>query len=379
MNSGLTAVKVVLPVVIIGAFMVSKFDPANFSAPTFSPFGFEGILTSVSTGGVIFAFLGFRHAIDLAGEAKSPHRTVPLALLLAIVFCLVIYLGAQAAFIGALPPEQVAKGWQSLNFEHDYGPFAEIGLALGLVWLMSVIYAAAIIAPFGGGLVSTGSNARLAMAMATNEQFPKLFAKLSPRGVPLHALLLNWGIGTAMLLLTTFEQMVSLTSSSIVLSLAAGPVAVYALRRQLPDRYRYFRLPAVGIVANLAFIGTTFTLYWSGWEAVKTLLILIAVGLVLFALFRKLAGDGGPLDTREAAWLVPYLAGVGLLSYFGHFGGGTALIPFGWDLALAAGLSLLSFVHAARCRLPAAAVLVYLAPSGMNGENAPAANAPARA
>ena len=34
-----------------------------------------------------------------------------------------------------------------------------LGLSLGLVWLLSLIYASAIIAPFGGGLVSTGSNA----------------------------------------------------------------------------------------------------------------------------------------------------------------------------------------------------------------------------
>ncbi|MFC4270134.1 amino acid permease [Sneathiella chungangensis] len=362
-NSGLTWIKVLLPAIIVGAFLSERFDLANFTTPSFAPFGYEGILTGVSTGGVIFAFLGFRHAIDLAGEVRSPHRTIPIALISALLFCLVIYIGAQAAFTGALTGTELGGGWQALDFGHDYGPFADLGLSLGLVWLLSLIYASAIIAPFGGGLVSTGSNARLAMAMASNGQFPKLIARISPEGVPLYALLLNWCIGAAALALATFQQMVSLTSAAIVLSLVSGPIAVHALRRQLPDRPRYFRLPAVGLLANLGFIAATLTLYWSGWTSIRLLLFLILAGLVLFLLFRRLSDTRESLDLREALWLLPYLVGLGLLSYFGNFGDGRGLIPFGWDLALAALLSLVIFAYAGQSRLHPAAVLDYLAES----------------
>jgi amino acid transporter len=351
-NTGLTWIKIVIPVTIVIAFLFARFEPSNFTTPTFSPFGWTGILAGVSTGGVIFAFIGFRHAIDLAGETIKPHRNIPLALCLGIFFCFLIYGGAQIAYIGALPPGALEGGWKALDAGHDYGPFAALGVSLGILWVMSFIYGGSIIAPFGGGLVATGSNARLAFALAKNGQFPTFFSRLSPRGIPLNALVLNWVIGSAMLFVLKFEEMLTLNASSIVLSLTAGPLAVYALRSQLSDRERYFRIPAVAVVSQIAFIAATLTLYWSGWKIIEVLIGLIAVGLVLFLTNRRLTDDPRPLDLREAFWIPPYLLMLGCLSYFGHFGG-TGLIPFGWDLLIATGISILTFFHAYRCKLPA--------------------------
>lgn len=358
-NTGLTWIKILVPTIIILAFLFTRFEPSNFSTPTFSPFGWTGILAGVSTGGVIFAFIGFRHAIDLAGETIKPHRNIPLALSLGIFFCFLIYAGGQIAYIGALPPGALEGGWKALDSGHEYGPFAALGVSLGLLWVMSFIYGGAIIAPFGGGLVATGSNARLALALARNGQFPSLFSRLSPRGVPLNALFLNWVIGSVMLYLLKFEEMLTLNGSSIVLSLIAGPVAVYALRKQLPDRNRFFRIPAVALVAQVAFIAATLALYWSGWKIIEVLVSLIAVGLILFLVIRRVTGDTRPLDVRPALWLPVYLALLAALSYFGHFGG-TGLIPFGWDLLVAAAISVLSFVLAYQFKLPADQVETYV-------------------
>jgi len=360
-NTGLTWFKIIIPAVIIVVFLVTQFDVSNFTTPNFSPFGLAGVLAGVSTGGVIFAFIGFRHAIDLAGETVNPHRNIPLALCLSILFCLIIYMGAQVAFIGALPADEMAKGWKSLSFDHDYGPFAALGTALGILWIMSIIYSGAIIAPFGGGLVATGSNARLTMAMAENGQFPKALAKLSPRSVPLNALILNWVLGSAMLFLISFQEMVTLNGSSIVLSLVAGPVALYALRAQLPDRPRYFRVPAAPWLGSAAFIAATWTLYWSGWTVLQVLLVLIVIGLIFFLVLRRFTKDTRQLDLKAAVWLIPYLIALGFLSYFGNFGSGTGDIPFGLDLLIGAIISVLSFFHAHHCRLPAEAVQSYVA------------------
>ncbi|PHQ71516.1 MAG: amino acid permease [Sneathiella sp.] len=360
-NTGLTWIKIIVPTVIVIAFIYTRFDFSNFTTPEFSPFDLPGVLAGVSTGGVIFAFIGFRHAIDLAGETVKPHRNIPLALCFSILFCLLIYMGAQIAFIGALPTEEVSRGWKALSLDHDYGPFAALGTALGMLWIMSIIYAGAIIAPFGGGLVATGSDARLAMAMADNGQFPKIFSKLSPRSVPFNAMVLNWILGSAMLFIIGFEEMVTLNGASIVLSLVVGPIALYALRSQIPDRPRYFRVPAVTLVGNCAFIGATWTLYWSGWRVIEVLMVLIVVGLILFLILRRVSKDLRPLDLKQAVWMIPYLLALGLLSHFGNFGGGTGLIPFGWDLGIGAVFSVLSFTHAYHCRLPAHMAIKYIA------------------
>jgi amino acid transporter len=360
-NTGLTWIKILVPTVIIVVFLYTRFDVSNFVTPKFSPFGWTGILAGVSTGGVIFAFVGFRNAIDLAGETINPHRNIPLALCLSLLFCLIIYAGAQTAYIGALPADSIEKGWQSLNLEHDYGPFAALGTSLGILWVMSVIYTGAIVAPFGGGLVSTGSNARLSMAMSENGQLPKLFSRISPRGVPLNALLMNWVLGSVMLFLISFEEMVTLNSAALILSLVTGPVAVVALRMQLPDRPRHFKIPAVSVVGNLAFITTTWALYWSGWVVIEVLLSLIAIGLVFFLILRWFNGDKRPLDIKESLWLAPFLLALGLLSYLGNFGGGIGAIPFGWDLIIGALIGGIAFYHAFRTRLPSAKVETYVA------------------
>lgn len=167
----------------------------------------------------------------------------------------------------------------------------------------------------------------------------------------MNALLLNWAIGFAMLFQISFKEMVTLNGAAIVLSLVAGPIAVYALRKQLPDRARYFQIPAVSLIAAAAFIAGTLTLYWSGWTIIQVLMPLLAVGLLLFLLMRLISKDKRALDIRESLWLIPYLIALALLSYFGNFGHGTGLVPFGWDLAVGSVIGLVAFVLVSHSRL----------------------------
>ena len=68
-----------------------------------------------------------------------------------------------------------------------------------------------------------------------------------------------------------------------MLSFAAGPVTLLALRHQLPDRRRPFRLPAVRLVGSAAFIVVGLIVYWTGWDTLWRLSIPLAVGAALFA------------------------------------------------------------------------------------------------
>jgi amino acid transporter len=57
---------------------------------------------------MVFAYTGFRNVIELSGEARDPRRTVPRALIATIVITIVLYLGLQLAFLGAVPPAALA-------------------------------------------------------------------------------------------------------------------------------------------------------------------------------------------------------------------------------------------------------------------------------
>ncbi len=358
-NSTITWAKLGIPLLVIVMFLASRFEPSNFTAQGgFAPLGLAGILGAISSGGIIFSYIGFRHAIDMAGEVKNPGTTIPVALLLSVLICFLVYGGLQVAFTGALVPEDLAKGWGGLALPGDFGPLSGMAAALGLVWMVSVLNVGAVIGPFGGGLVAVGSNARLAFALAENGFFPKIFTRISSLGVPLPALILNLVFASLAFMLLPFSEVVQLNSAAIVLSFVVGPVAVVALRALLPQANRPLRIPAVKLVALVAFVVCTLIIYWSGWDTIWRLGICLAVGLVLFLLHaRSHMADG--LDTKEAIWLVPYLLGIAVVSYLGAFGG-MDVLPFGVDMAVLAVLSVGIFAYAISSRLSQEKFDVYM-------------------
>ncbi len=53
--------------------------------------------------GIVFAYLGFEQADQLAGEIKNPQRNLPIAIIGSIIIGAVIYILLQVVFIGATP------------------------------------------------------------------------------------------------------------------------------------------------------------------------------------------------------------------------------------------------------------------------------------
>jgi len=354
-NTAITWLKLGIPVLVAIVLLTARFEPSNFHAQGgFAPYGLQGILAAVTNGGVVFALIGFRHAIDMAGEARNPRVAVPAAILVGLLIPTGIYVLIQAAFLGALQPGDLGSGWQELHFGSRLGPLAAVSMALGISWISVAIYGGAILGPLGGGLVSTGSNGRLGYALARNHFLPSWFEKLSGHAIPLRTLWLNFAIGMGLLVLLTFREIVSVNSAAITLSFTAGPLAVYALRKQLPDTERSFRLRAMPLQALLGFVIASFIIYWSGWQTNKVLLSVICLSVVFLAIKRLLI-DRHPfksLDLREAIWLVPFVATTSIMSFLGNFGGGRGIIPFGWDLGILGIASIVNFAIAVWCRLP---------------------------
>lgn len=169
-NTTVTWIKFIMPVMTIILFLVVGSHWSNLSNHRFGPGGTAGILQAVATSGVIFAYLGFRQAIDLAGEAKNPQRDVPRAVILAIGIGIVLYVLLQLVFVGGLSPHDLVKGWAAISFN---APFAEVAAALNLGWLSVLLYADAVFSPAGTAIFTSPPPRPCFMPSPTTATFPR--------------------------------------------------------------------------------------------------------------------------------------------------------------------------------------------------------------
>ncbi len=326
--------KVFVIILTVAMLLRVSYHPTNFIGVgnIFSVSGWQAILAAVATGGVAFAFTGFKHGVELAGEAKKMAIGIPLAIVGSVICCMLLYMGLQIAFIGALDPHFLTNGWQHITFKGDVGPFAGLAAFLGLVWLLKLLYVDAVISPLGAGLIYVTSTARIIYAMSQIGYVPKFLSYLNKQKFPVAAIFLNFALGMFLFLpLPGWQAMVSFLVSGMVISYAIGPIALLCLRLEIPNEKRAFRLPAANVLCTLAFYFCNLISYWTGWETIYRLSIAMVIGFAFF-LLACVRGrlKNQELGLRSAIWIVPYLSGLVLISYLGAFGGKN-IIPFGWD------------------------------------------------
>src|SRR3954471_24739075 len=280
--------KILVPAHTVVALLATAAHGTNFTAGGgFMPFGWKGVFVALSSGGVVFACLGFEQAVQLGGETRNPRRNIPLAIIGGMAVAIVLYLALQVAFILALDPSSVSHGWGAVTFSgngHVFGPFAALATALGLGWLAVLLYTDAVVSPGGTGLLYTGASARLTFALARNGFIPSAFARLTPRGTPFFAIAFSFVCGLVILLpFPGWQQLVGFISAAAVAVYAMAPLALGALRRQDPERPRPFRLAAASLLAPATFVAASEILLFTGWAVVWKLIAAILIGFALLA------------------------------------------------------------------------------------------------
>ncbi len=349
--------KVFVIVLTVLVLIRTSFNTTNFTggiSNMFSVTGWQAILTAVATGGVAFAFTGFKHGVELAGETKRLALAIPLAIVGSVVGCLILYIGLQVAFIGALNSGALANGWQQVSFTGDVGPFAGLAAALGLVWLVKLLYIDAVVSPSGAGLIYVTSTARILYAMSQIGYLPRWLQYLNKQNFPVAAIMVNFVLGMLLFLpLPGWQAMVSFLVSGMVISYAMGPISLLCMRLEMPNEKRLFRLPAARLVCPIAFYFCNLLSYWCGWETIYKLAVAMAIGILFFIIASirgRLTVPG--LGLKSGLWIAPYLSGLVLISYLGAFGGKN-VIPFGWDFLVIGIFSLVILYLAVRNRASA--------------------------
>lgn len=361
-NTVATWWKIAIPALTVVILMLFSFHPSNLTV-TQGDGGVTGIFSAVATAGVIFSMLGFRQAIDMAGETANPSRNIPFAVIGSVLLASAIYIALQIAFILALSPADIANGWGNLHFAGITGPLAAISTAVGAAWWGAILYADAIVSPGATGFIFSTATSRIAMANGEMGTFPEWLAHVNTRGVPVAALIVTYIVGVIFFFpFPSWQKLVGYISSITVLTYGLGAVVLLHLRRKQPDAKRPFRLGGAWVIAPLSFIVSTWIIQWTGLETGSFLFGAIAIVFAVYtAIFYATGGTSRAFGWREGWWLLPYFAGLWTMLYFGPAAmGGDGVLSFGASLAVGAIFSLVILALALATGLGAEATRDWL-------------------
>ena len=335
-NNVITWWKVAVPVLAI-IVLLTQWHSGNFTAggTGFMPGGIKALFGALPAAGIIFAYSGFEQCDQLAGEIKNPGRNLPLAIIISVLIGTVIYCLLQVAFIVALPPALLGAHGGLIGLtcpdtgtcntsisQLNAGPFAAVAVLGGVAWLAHILRIDAFVSPSGTGLIYTTGTSRVSYGLARNRYFPQIFGRVSSNGIPWVGLIAAFIIGLFFLLpFPSWHSLVGLITGASVLMYAGAPLSVGAFRGQVPDANRPYRMPAAWILAPAAFVVADLLIYWSGFEVIWKLGVVLIIGYVIIGICMAFDPQRPPLDWKSAVWLPVWLIGMGIISWQGQYSG----------------------------------------------------------
>jgi APA family basic amino acid/polyamine antiporter len=284
----ITSMLKVLPLiaaVIIALLFFGGGGEAAAASP--APVNFNGVTGAAAL--TLWAMLGFECASIPAQRVRDPERNIPRATIIGTLLVGVIYFAAFVAIYLLLPADVTAR---------SSAPFADLatrywGTTAGV--LVVVFAAISCLGALNGWVLIVGD---IPLALAERGVFPRWFATLNKRGMPVAALVLSAMLACALIAanftrgLTELYGFMALvaTVATLVLYLVT---AVAALRLTALGRLPRGPLTIVTIVGAVYAL---WTLYGAGFEATAWGAVLVATGIPVYLVMRWKAGS-----SRQAA------------------------------------------------------------------------------
>ena len=175
-----------------------------------------------------FSFAGWWDLTKLAGEVRSPARTLPRALLLGLLIVTVVYVLTSAAFLYLVPLEKVP-----VDDTAAQAFAAQIGLTLfGRTGeqIFSAIVAGSLLGSLAAYIMAAP---RVYYAMARDGLFIKQIAAIHPRfGTPARAIALQALLASVLVVIGTFDAIIAYFFFVTVVFIALTVAAIFVFRRK---------------------------------------------------------------------------------------------------------------------------------------------------
>lgn len=321
----LTTFKILVPLITCVALFYSAISHHVFdvSHQNFMPYGVSGILTAVSTAGIVFSYHGFQSAINLSGEAINPKRNVPLAILFSLLIAVVLYVLLQLAFVGSVLPIDLQKGWAGMQMS---SPYVHLALGLQLNWLVMLLYLDAFVSPSGTGITYMATTSRMLLGMQKNGYMPKFMGQIHPKyRIPRGAMWVN--LFVSFIFLYVFKgwgKLVAVISVSTIISYVNGPISAIAMRKWKSKTRSPLTIKGLPWISPIAFVVISLVLYWARWPLTGEVIFIMLLGLpVCFYYQYKKKFRDFKKHWKSGVWLACFLVAMAIISCLGSrtFGG----------------------------------------------------------
>lgn len=302
-NKWITWWKIIIPTVTFILLLV-VFDGSNYTDHGFAPFGVSEVFQAVALGGIAFAMMGFRQALDFGGEIRNPQRNIPLATLGIIVIPVALYFALQVGFTGAInwadmgvePGDWAAmagSSWGDGPLLHalEAAPYALLG-AFGSLLLVD-----AVVSPAGAGWIYLGASIRVSFGLSVNGYLPSALRKTNRWGIPWVAAVTAVVIGCIFFFpAPSWYRLVGFISSALVMSTIMGGVMLPVMRRCYPTLKRPFYLRGAPIWSPISYLAGLVIMYWAGFETLVNFFTAILLGMFVYGVYY--APKKGWIDRR---------------------------------------------------------------------------------
>lgn len=332
-NIILTVITIILIGVIIVALSIF-FKPSNLTSSTggFVPYGFTGFFGAMTL--TVFGYAGFRQPVDYSEEAKNPGRSIPLAIIGALLITALIFSLETLVFAGAI--NFSAFGLPSGNWNALFAyssPYATISKTLVLPAIVVIAIVVALTATFKDGIIYYGGAARVGEVLGREDRFlPKFFGKMNVRGLPTYSIIVVFIISIVMVALSkSLATIIGIAVDGLLLSYAPGAISLMVFRKTDTTTKRPFKLPFARVLAPIAFVVANLLVYWSGWSAVEIIIPLDFAGILLILVYNHY----NKIYAKHALygiWMPIYLIFILIMSRIGsNLFKGLNYIPFPYD------------------------------------------------
>ena len=244
--------------------------------PTSEPREPDGLMDAMLLA--LFACVGFDVAAVVAGEMRDPHRDLPVSILGGLAISCLLYLLLMIACFGVLPDTAASKL-----------PLTEVASAfIGPVGgtLMAV---AAVISTAGGNSVQMLVAPRGLYALAVAGDLPRPLAAVHAAWrTPWVAIVTYSTLAWLLAITGTFKYVLTIFVISRMLAYGSTAAALIVLRRR--EGPAPVRIPGGVVIAVLALGACVALLATVSREAVRDVVIVLAIGLAIRALVRARAG-----------------------------------------------------------------------------------------